>query len=267
VRFEQQVRRDRGFNPLRLPLSETWLRVLPNVGIGPAVERTFLDVSKEIGHQTVAKAITFLHHGIKLARRWVERKGCRITQAGRKCGLVRPVGAEALDRGLYLRFNADVARRANSDEKRAVFRVNREMPVYVTLDDAEHPLLGDHSLANQGGRDWAALSGNTACTLGIVGVPSNCHAKVDALVTFAGRLGFALDRVLLYGKGGTAFAAPPPLGDMAHQPVDHNLTPVDVYFGREDRPFSRSRKVQSEKPNGKTLPNFVASRDRATDRG
>jgi hypothetical protein len=138
----------------------------------------------------------------------------------------------ALDRGLYLRFNADVARRANSDEKRAVFRVNREMPVYVTLDDAEHPLLGDHSLANQGGRDWAALSGNTACTLGIVGVPSNCHAKVDALVTFAGRLGFALDRVLLYGKGGTAFAAPPPLGDMAHQPVDHNLTPVDVYFGR-----------------------------------
>jgi hypothetical protein len=106
----------------------------------------------------------------------------------------------ALDRGLYLRFNADVARRANSDEKRAVFRVNREMPVCVTLDDAEHPLLGDHSLANQGGRDWAALSGNTACTLGIVGVPLNCHAKVDALVTFAGRLGFALDRVLLTAR-------------------------------------------------------------------
>ncbi len=33
----------------------------------------------------------------------------------------------ALDRGLYLRFNADVARRVNSDEKRAIFRVNREM--------------------------------------------------------------------------------------------------------------------------------------------
>ena len=29
---------------------------------------------------------------------------------------------------------------------------------------------------------------------------------MDALGTFAGRLGFALDRVLLYGKGGTAFA-------------------------------------------------------------
>jgi len=49
------------------------------------------------------------------------------------------VGAEALNRGLYLRFNADVARRANSDEKPAVFRVNREMPVCVTLDDAEQP--------------------------------------------------------------------------------------------------------------------------------
>ncbi len=30
--------------------------------------------------------------------------------------------------------------------------------------------------------------------------------KVDALGTFAGRFGFALDRLLLYGKGGTAFA-------------------------------------------------------------
>jgi hypothetical protein len=82
-----------------------------------------------------------------------------------------------------------------------------------------NPLLGDHSLANQGGRDWAALSGNTARTLGIVGVPSSCHAKVDALGTFASRLGFALDRVLL-----SARAAPPsrttPRGDMAHQPVD-----------------------------------------------
>ena len=53
---------------------------------------------------------------------------------------------------------------------------------------------------------WADLTGNTACATGIVGVAANCRAKVDALGTFAGRLGFALDRVLLYGKGGTAFA-------------------------------------------------------------
>jgi outer membrane immunogenic protein len=65
---------------------------------------------------------------------------------------------------------------------------------------------GSWVLGVEADASWAALSGNTACTLGIVGVPSNCHAKVDALGTFAGRLGFALDRVLLYGKGGTAFA-------------------------------------------------------------
>ena len=53
---------------------------------------------------------------------------------------------------------------------------------------------------------WADLTGNTACATGIVAVAANCRAKVDALGTFAGRLGFALDRVLLYGKGGAAFA-------------------------------------------------------------
>ena len=53
---------------------------------------------------------------------------------------------------------------------------------------------------------WADLTGNTACVTGIVGVAANCRAKVDALGTFAGRLGFALDRVLFYGKGGAAFA-------------------------------------------------------------
>ena len=53
---------------------------------------------------------------------------------------------------------------------------------------------------------WADLTGNTACVTGIVGVAANCRAKVDALGTFAGRLGFALDRVLFYGKGGVAFA-------------------------------------------------------------
>jgi outer membrane immunogenic protein len=53
---------------------------------------------------------------------------------------------------------------------------------------------------------WADLTGNTACTTGIVAVAANCHARVNALGTFAGRLGFALDRVLLYGKGGAAVA-------------------------------------------------------------
>lgn len=53
---------------------------------------------------------------------------------------------------------------------------------------------------------WADLTSNANCAIGIVGVAANCSAKVNALGTFAGRLGFALDRVLLYGKGGAAFA-------------------------------------------------------------
>jgi outer membrane immunogenic protein len=53
---------------------------------------------------------------------------------------------------------------------------------------------------------WADLSSNSTCATGIVGVAANCSAKVTALGTFAGRLGFALDRILLYGKGGVALA-------------------------------------------------------------
>ena len=53
---------------------------------------------------------------------------------------------------------------------------------------------------------WADLTGNSTCATGIVRVAANCSTKVNALGTFAGRLGFALDRVLLYGKGGAAFA-------------------------------------------------------------
>ena len=53
---------------------------------------------------------------------------------------------------------------------------------------------------------WADLTGNTSCATDIVGVAENCRVRVNALGTLAGRLGFALDRMLLYGKGGAAFA-------------------------------------------------------------
>jgi outer membrane immunogenic protein len=65
---------------------------------------------------------------------------------------------------------------------------------------------GSWVLGVEADASWANLTGNTACATGIVGVAGNCHAKVDALGTFAGRLGFALDRLLLFGKAGAAFA-------------------------------------------------------------
>ena len=54
---------------------------------------------------------------------------------------------------------------------------------------------------------WSNLKGDAPCpftaTAGVLN--ADCNAKVDALGTFALRLGIALDRVLLYGKGGGAW--------------------------------------------------------------
>jgi outer membrane immunogenic protein len=55
------------------------------------------------------------------------------------------------------------------------------------------------------------LTGSTTCTSisTIAGVATtlsaNCSVKVTALGTAAGRLGYAFDRVLVYGKGGLAW--------------------------------------------------------------
>ena len=61
----------------------------------------------------------------------------------------------------------------------------------------------------------ANLTGSTTCistpiAAGVVlaglPLPANCSVKVVGLGTIAGRLGFALDRTLVYGKGGAAWA-------------------------------------------------------------
>jgi len=54
---------------------------------------------------------------------------------------------------------------------------------------------------------WANLTGNANCSSAVIAIPltANCSAKADALGTVAGRLGIALDRLLLYGKGGAAW--------------------------------------------------------------
>jgi outer membrane immunogenic protein len=54
---------------------------------------------------------------------------------------------------------------------------------------------------------WANLNGNANCSSTVIAIPltANCSAKADALGTVAGRLGIALDRLLLYGKGGGAW--------------------------------------------------------------
>jgi outer membrane immunogenic protein len=61
----------------------------------------------------------------------------------------------------------------------------------------------------------ANLTGSTTCISTLIAsgrviaglpLPANCSVKVVGLGTIAGRLGFALDRTLVYGKGGAAWA-------------------------------------------------------------
>lgn len=58
---------------------------------------------------------------------------------------------------------------------------------------------------------WARLTGSSACssTVALAGATTvfaaDCSAKVYNLGTIAGRLGFALDHLLIYGKAGAAW--------------------------------------------------------------
>jgi len=61
---------------------------------------------------------------------------------------------------------------------------------------------GDAVLGVEGDWDWSNLNG----TSNIGGCGPGCETKADWLSTVRGRAGWALDRVLLYGTGGAAFA-------------------------------------------------------------
>src|SRR5437763_122587 len=62
----------------------------------------------------------------------------------------------------------------------------------------------------EGQASWANLKGSTACI--VTAAPpvsvtgANCTSKIDALGTVAARLGVAFDHLLLYAKGGAAWA-------------------------------------------------------------
>src|SRR5262249_16920266 len=64
----------------------------------------------------------------------------------------------------------------------------------------------------EGDVSWSNLAGSTVCvgtstTAGVVTpVSGTCNVKVNAVGTIAGRVGWALDRLLVYGKGGIAWA-------------------------------------------------------------
>ena len=72
--------------------------------------------------------------------------------------------------------------------------------------------LGSFVFGVEGDGDWTNLSGNSGAGCGAIGAlvtasnPSfNCEAKNDWLATARGRVGYAFDRILVYGTGGAAF--------------------------------------------------------------
>ena len=70
--------------------------------------------------------------------------------------LVRPVRIEPLDCRLRLGLDAEIARRTDADEQCAAFRVDLQIAILVSLDDAEDTLLGDQ-LGAVGTGDRATL--------------------------------------------------------------------------------------------------------------
>jgi outer membrane immunogenic protein len=59
-------------------------------------------------------------------------------------------------------------------------------------------------LGIEGDWDWSNLNGTSGVPANCV--PGGCETKADWLATVRGRAGWAIDRVLLYGTGGAAFA-------------------------------------------------------------
>jgi outer membrane immunogenic protein len=65
-------------------------------------------------------------------------------------------------------------------------------------------------LGFEGQASWTNLRGSADCPMQVVPVTvgvgaANCTVKLDAMGTIAARLGWAFDRLLLYGKGGAAW--------------------------------------------------------------
>jgi outer membrane immunogenic protein len=58
----------------------------------------------------------------------------------------------------------------------------------------------------EGDWDWSNLNGTTTTTTTGACLASGCETKSDWLATARGRIGYAFDRILLYGTGGVAFA-------------------------------------------------------------
>jgi outer membrane immunogenic protein len=69
--------------------------------------------------------------------------------------------------------------------------------------------MGDYALGIEGDGDWTNLHGNSGTTCSGISTavppPVSCQTQSEWLATVRGRLGYAFDRILLYGTAGAAF--------------------------------------------------------------
>jgi len=69
--------------------------------------------------------------------------------------------------------------------------------------------LGEYVFGIEGDGDWTNLHGNSGSTCGaiaaVVPPPVSCQTQSQWLATVRGRVGYAFDRILLYGTAGAAF--------------------------------------------------------------
>jgi outer membrane immunogenic protein len=69
--------------------------------------------------------------------------------------------------------------------------------------------IGEYVFGIEGDGDWTNLRGNSGSTCGaiaaVVPPPASCQTQSQWLATVRGRVGYAFDRILLYGTAGAAF--------------------------------------------------------------
>ena len=69
--------------------------------------------------------------------------------------------------------------------------------------------IGQYVFGIEGDGDWTNLQGNSGSTCGaisaVVPPPVGCQTQSEWLATLRGRVGYALDRILIYGTAGAAF--------------------------------------------------------------
>jgi outer membrane immunogenic protein len=69
--------------------------------------------------------------------------------------------------------------------------------------------IGEYVFGIEGDGDWTHLRGNSGSACGaiaaVVAPPTSCQTQSQWLATVRGRVGYAFDRILLYGTAGAAF--------------------------------------------------------------